>query len=216
MHITPPLNSELQLPMPIHKGLQCLWPCCLLLGDCPHHDRKSIAPRCCQCSRSGSILFYGLGNRPVRHVLTCMPLMQLLLMRCPEMNLVGLHTDLQMLFHPYRLLLYILCHIFNKLGGGLHIPHMCGISGVTRWQRHGCQLGVTWHARGMPVDSWCCTLCGGGLCFPNVVGRLWVAGCQRHGWQRGVTWHAPDMPVDNYCCKVRGGITYTTIAGIPL
>ena len=43
--------------------------------------------------------------------------------------MVGLHTDLQMLFHPYPLLLYKLCHSFNKLGGGLHIPHMCGIPG---------------------------------------------------------------------------------------
>ena len=72
------------------------------------------------------------GNRPVRHALTCMPLIPLLLMTCPEMNLVGLHLDLHMLFHPYPLLLYKLCHSFNKLGGGLHIPHMCGISGVTR------------------------------------------------------------------------------------
>ena len=69
----------------------------------------------------------------MRHALTCMPLIPLLLMTCPEMSLVGLHTvhtDLQMLFHPYPLLLYKLCHSFNKLGGGLHIPHMCGISGV--------------------------------------------------------------------------------------
>ena len=94
----------------------------------------------------------------MRHALTCMPLIPLLLMTCPEMSLVGLHTDLQMLFHPYPWLLYKFCHSFNELGGGLHIPHMCGISGVTRWQRHGWQLGVTWHARGMPVDSWCCKL----------------------------------------------------------
>ena len=92
-------------------------------------------------------------------------------MTCPEMNLVGLHTDLQMLFHPYPLFLYKLCHSFNKRGGGARIPHMCGICGVTRWQRHGYQLGVTWHARGTPVDSWCYRLRGGGLCFLNVVGR---------------------------------------------
>ena len=34
----------------------------------------------------------------MRHALTCMPLIPLLLMTCPEMSLVGLHTDLQMLF----------------------------------------------------------------------------------------------------------------------
>ena len=82
-----------------------------------------------------------------------MPLILLLLITCPEMNLVGLHTDLQMLCHPYALFLYKLCHSFDKPGGGLRIPHMCGICRVTSWQRHGCQLGVTWQARVMPVDS---------------------------------------------------------------
>ena len=120
---------------------------CLLLGGCPHHHRKSIAPRCRQCSRSGSILFYGLGNRPVRHALTCMPLIPLLLMTCPEMSLVGLHTDLQMLFHPYPLLLYKLCHNLNKLGGGLHIPHMCGIHPLAApWLATGCYLARSGHA----------------------------------------------------------------------
>ena len=145
-----------------------------------------------------------------------MPLIPLLLMTCPEMNLVGLHRDLLMLFHPYPLFLYKLCHSFSKLGGGLRIPHMCGISRVTRSQRHGCQLGVTWHARGMPIDSWCCRLRGGGLCFPDVVCRPWVTCCQRYGWQWGVTRHAPDMLVNSRCCTLRGGITCTTVAGTPL
>ena len=80
-----------------------------------------------------------------------MPLIPLLLMTCLEMNLAGFHRDLQMLFHLCPLFLYKRCDIFDKLGGGLRIPHMCGIRRVTRWQHHGCQLGVTWQARGMPV-----------------------------------------------------------------
>ena len=43
-----PCTSELQLPMPVHKGLQRLWRSCRLLRGNPHHHTKSIAPCCNQ------------------------------------------------------------------------------------------------------------------------------------------------------------------------
>ena len=48
-------------------------------------------------------LYPVLWPRPVRHALTCMPFIRLLLMTRPEMNLVGLHKAPQMPFHPYPL-----------------------------------------------------------------------------------------------------------------
>ena len=99
MHITPPATVNCNCRCPSTKACSVFGPAVCCLGAAPITTQKALLPAAAHAADRA--LSYSMAS--VRHALTCMPFIPLLLMTRPEKNLVGLHTDLQMLFHLYPL-----------------------------------------------------------------------------------------------------------------